>query len=42
MRALSVSTLFGLGELAPAQRRALAIVYGSSLALMAALLPKRT
>jgi hypothetical protein len=26
--------LFGLGELAPAQRRALPIVYASSLALM--------
>jgi predicted MFS family arabinose efflux permease len=34
MRALSVSTLFGLGELTPAQRRALTLVYGSSVALM--------
>ena len=31
---LSLSTLFGLGELAPAQRKALTLVYGSSLALM--------
>jgi predicted MFS family arabinose efflux permease len=34
MRALSVSTLFGLGELTAAQRRALTLVYGSSVALM--------
>jgi predicted MFS family arabinose efflux permease len=34
MRALSLPLLFGLGELAPAKRKALALVYGSSLALM--------
>ena len=34
MRALSFTMLFGLGELAPVQRRALAMVYASSLALM--------
>ena len=34
MRALSLTQLFGLGELAPTQRRALPLVYASSLALM--------
>ena len=34
MRATSIPALFGLGELAPARRKALALVYGSSLALM--------
>lgn len=34
MRALSVTTLFKLGELAPVQRRSLSLVYASSLALM--------
>lgn len=34
MRGLSLPAIFGLGELAPAQRKALALVYASSLALM--------
>jgi MFS family permease len=34
MRAPSIATVFGLGELSPEKRRALALVYGSSLALM--------
>lgn len=34
MRALSLPVLFGLGELVPAKRRALSLVYASSLALM--------
>ncbi len=34
MRGFSVTTLFGLGELQPVQRRALSLVYASSLALM--------
>lgn len=34
MRGLSVPAIFGLGELAPAKRKALALVYASSLALM--------
>lgn len=34
MRALSIATVFGLGELSPEKRKALALVYGSSLALM--------
>jgi len=34
MRAPSLTLLFGLGELAPVQRKALPIVYASSLALM--------
>jgi MFS transporter, ACDE family, multidrug resistance protein len=34
MRALSITDVFGLGELAPAKRNALALVYGSSIALM--------
>ncbi len=34
MRALSLPLLFGLGELAPAKRRALTLVFASSLALM--------
>ena len=34
MRARSVTSLFGLGELAPAKKRALGIVYASSIALM--------
>jgi predicted MFS family arabinose efflux permease len=34
MRAPSLTLLFGLGELAPVQRRALPLVYASSLALM--------
>jgi predicted MFS family arabinose efflux permease len=34
MHAPSVATFFGLGELAPEKRKALALVYGSSLALM--------
>jgi len=34
MRALSIPVLFGLGELAPAKRRALTLVFASSLALM--------
>jgi ACDE family multidrug resistance protein len=34
MRALSVSTVFGLGELAPGKRHALTLVYASSVALM--------
>ena len=34
MRSLSLPTLFGLGELAPLQRRTLALVYASSLALI--------
>ena len=34
MRAPSIATVFGLGQLAPDKRKALALVYGSSLALM--------
>lgn len=34
MRALSISALFGLGGLTSTQRRALTLVYGSSVALM--------
>ncbi|MGH7767690.1 MAG: MFS transporter [Candidatus Binatia bacterium] len=34
MRAPSIATVFGLGELSPEKRKALALVYGSSLALM--------
>ncbi|MFQ5684844.1 MAG: MFS transporter [Candidatus Binatia bacterium] len=34
MRSLSLPTLFGLGELAPVKRRALTLIYASSLALM--------
>jgi MFS family permease len=34
MRAPSIAAVFGLGELSPAKRRALALVYGASLALM--------
>ncbi len=34
MRSLSLPTLFGLGELGPVQRRTLALVYASSLALI--------
>lgn len=34
MRALSIPALFGLGELAPAKRKALTLVFASSLALM--------
>jgi len=34
MRAASLARLFGLGELAPVQRKALSLVYASSLALM--------
>jgi predicted MFS family arabinose efflux permease len=34
VRALSIATVFGLGELSPEKRKALALVYGSSLALM--------
>ncbi len=34
MRALSLPILFGLGELAPVKRKALTLVYASSLALM--------
>jgi ACDE family multidrug resistance protein len=34
MRAPSIAGVFGLGELSPEKRRALALVYGSSLALM--------
>lgn len=34
MRALSVSSVFGLGELAAEKRRSLALVYASSIALM--------
>jgi len=34
MRAPSIAAVFGLGELSPEKRRALALVYGSSLALM--------
>ena len=34
MRALSLTTLFGLGELAPDRRRALTLVYSTSVALV--------
>lgn len=34
MRAAALTSFFGLGELAPVQRRALTLVYASSLALM--------
>jgi ACDE family multidrug resistance protein len=34
MRALSITAAFGLGDLAPDKQRALALVYGSSVALM--------
>jgi MFS transporter, ACDE family, multidrug resistance protein len=34
MRALSLTTLFGLGELAPERRRALTLVYSTSVALV--------
>lgn len=34
MRGFSITALFGLGELQPVQRRALSLVYASSLALM--------
>ncbi len=34
MRAFSPTTLFGLGELAPVKRKALTLIYASSLALM--------